>query len=193
MAKETETEHRLPEGLRWDDLEAKDGIEQNTFYREMLIELGNASHPLVAAIYAGANTYIKEPRHLKQLIDSIDKIDWYTVWQDGLGDLYEGLLEKNASELKSGAGQYFTPRPLIDAIVAVLKPQAGETIQDPASGTSGFLISADKYIKEQTDDLFDLGEAEQEFQKKRAFVGMELVQDTQRLGLMNCMLHDIEG
>jgi len=193
MAKETETERRLPEGKRWDDLKRRNGVEQHTFYRSLLIDLGKASDPLVAAIYANASTSIKEPRHLAQLIDDIDALDWYSARQDGLGDLYEGLLEKNASELKSGAGQYFTPRPLIYAMVEVIKPQAGEIVQDPAAGTAGFLIIADRYIKHHTDELFDLEASQQEFQKTRAFVGMELVPDAQRLALMNCMLHDIVG
>ena len=100
-------------------------------------------------------------------------------------DLYEGLLEKNASEKKSGAGQYFTPRPLIDCMVALIKPQPGELIQDPAAGTGGFLITTDRHIKKQTDDLFDLAEAEQNFQRDKAFYGIELVQDAHRLLLMN--------
>ncbi|MBU1691131.1 MAG: type I restriction-modification system subunit M [Gammaproteobacteria bacterium] len=193
MAQETETEHRIPAGKRWADLKVKNGVEQHVFYRELLIELGIAPDPLVSAIYANAGTSIKEPRHLAQLIEDIDGLDWYSARQDGLGDLYEGLLEKNAGELKSGAGQYFTPRALIRAMVEVIKPQAGEIVQDPAAGTAGFLIEADRYIKTQTDDLFDLKAEQQEFQKKKALIGMELVPDTQRLALMNCMLHDIEG
>ncbi len=193
MAKETQTEGRLPAGLRWEDLERKTGVEQHSFYRSMLVQLGNASDPLVAAIYSNASTSIKEPRHLAQLIDAIDVIDWYSAREDGLGDLYEGLLEKNANELKSGAGQYFTPRALIYAMVHVMQPQPGEVIQDPAAGTAGFLIIADRYIKQHTGDLFDLSIPQQEFQKRNAFVGMELVPDTQRLALMNCMLHDIVG
>jgi type I restriction enzyme M protein len=193
MAQETATEHRLPVGRRWADVKSRNGVAQHIFYRELLIELGVAPDPLVAAIYANAGTSIKEPRHLAQLIADIDGLDWYSARQDGLGDLYEGLLEKNAGELKSGAGQYFTPRALIKAMVQVIKPQAGELIQDPAAGTGGFLIVADRYIKDHTDDLFDLDTAQQTFQKQQALVGMELVADAQRLALMNCMLHDIEG
>ena len=85
---------------------------------------------------------------------SLDSIDRFSAKKDGLGDLYEGLLEKNASETKSGVGQYFTPRPLIDSIIHLLKPQAGETIQDPAAGTAGFLIAADTYIRGQTDHFY---------------------------------------
>lgn len=107
--------------------------------------------------------------------------------------MYEGLLEKNANETKSGAGQYFTPRPLIDTIVKLMNPKAGETIQDPAAGTAGFLIAAHEFIKDKTDDLYDLGEKEQDFQKRKAYNGMELVPSTRRLALMNCLLHGIEG
>ncbi|MGL4605763.1 MAG: HsdM family class I SAM-dependent methyltransferase, partial [Iodobacter sp.] len=112
---------------------------------------------------------------------------------DGLGDVYEGLLEKNASETKSGAGQYFTPRPLIDSMIALVQPQYGETIQDPAAGTAGFLIAADAFIKAKTDDLYDLNEKQQLFQRTHAYIGMELVPGTRRLALMNCLLHGMEG
>jgi type I restriction enzyme M protein len=193
MTQETETEHRLPAGQRWADLKQRNGIAQLDHYRSSLLLLSRAPDPLVAAVYVGSNTSIKEPRHLAQLVENIDALDWYSARTDGLGDLYEGLLEKNANETKSGAGQYFTPRPLIRAMVEVLKPQPGEVVQDPAAGTGGFLIAADHYIKEQTDDLFTLPLAQQEFQRRHAFVGMELVPDTQRLALMNCMLHDITG
>jgi type I restriction enzyme M protein len=107
--------------------------------------------------------------------------------------MYEDLLERNATEKKSGAGQYFTPRPLIDAIVRRVKPKAGERVQDPAAGTAGFLIAADRYVKEQTSQHYDLGEKEQAFQRKKAFYGIELVEDAHRLALMNLMLHGIEG
>ncbi|MFV7485384.1 HsdM family class I SAM-dependent methyltransferase, partial [Acinetobacter pittii] len=90
----------------------------------------------------------------EQLIRSLDQIDWFSVQKDGLGDLYEGLLEKNAGETKSGAGQYFTPRVLINSMVNCIKPQPGEVVQDPAAGTAGFLIAADQYIKSHTDDLY---------------------------------------
>ena len=99
------------------------------------------------AIFANASSFIKKPAKLSTLVDEIDELDWYSARQEGLGDLYEGLLEKNANEKKSGAGQYFTPRPLIDSMVALMKPQPGEIIQDPAAGTGGFLIAADRYIK----------------------------------------------
>jgi type I restriction enzyme M protein len=166
-------------------------LEQHNRYRQLLVDLSRAPDPLVAGIYANAATSIKEPRHLAQLVSDIDGLDWFTAQQDGLGDLYEGLLQKNANETKSGAGQYFTPRPLIRAMVELVQPQPGEIVQDPSAGTGGFLIAADRYIKERTDDLFSLSSELQEFQRTKAFVGMELVPDTRRLALMNCMLHHI--
>jgi len=193
MAKETETEGQLPKGYRWKDLEAKDGVEQLNFYRELLLHLGTEGKSRVQAIYVNASTSIKVPRNLKKLVDAIDELDWYSAKDEGFGDLYEGLLEKNASEKKSGAGQYFTPRPLIDAMVSLVKPQPGELVQDPAAGTCGFLIAADRYIKSQTKELWDLKEGQIQFQKHKAFYGVELVHDAHRLALMNLMLHDIEG
>jgi type I restriction enzyme M protein len=193
MAKETKTEGQLPTGYRWADIEEKDGAEQLQFYRELLVHLGNEKSSLVQAIFTNASTSLRQPRSLGRLVNSIDGLDWFSAQQEGLGDLYEGLLEKNASEVKSGAGQYFTPRPLIDSIVNLVKPQSGEKIQDPAAGTGGFLIAADRYIKEHTDDLFKLSEQQQEFQRREAFYGIELVPDTHRLALMNAMLHGIEG
>ncbi|HTE39870.1 MAG TPA: N-6 DNA methylase [Steroidobacteraceae bacterium] len=193
MAEETKQEQRLPKSCRWANLRGKDGNTLAHDYRAMLVDLGAAPDKLVAAIYANAHTNIREPKHLAQLIDDIDHIEWYGKSREDLGDLYEGLLQKNATETKSGAGQYFTPRPLIDCMVQLMQPKHNEIIQDPASGTGGFLINAFAYIKKHTKDLFDLSEAEQNFLMKKAFHGVELVPDTQRLGLMNCMLHGLEG
>ena len=193
MAKETGTEKQLPAGYRWDDLEAKDGVDQLTFYRKLLLHLGTEASPRVQAIYANAATSLKQPKHLAKLVEDLDGLDWYEAKEEGLGNLYEGLLEKNANEKKSGAGQYFTPRPLIDSMVRLVKPQAGELVQDPAAGTCGFLIAADRYIKDATNRLDKLPVRLQDFQKYKAFYGVELVHDTHRLALMNLMLHDIEG
>ncbi len=194
--------HPLPEGCRWNDLNNLDGMQLLDEYKRILYVLsngrdteGNIIHedPLIQAIYTDAHTRLREPRHLKQIITNFDRIDWFDAQRDGLGDLYEGLLEKNANETKSGAGQYFTPRALINCMVRCMKPQAGETIQDPAAGTAGFLIAADSYIKQQTDDLADLNAKQQKFQKNQAFIGIELVPNTRRLALMNCLLHGMEG
>ncbi|MBU1230263.1 MAG: type I restriction-modification system subunit M [Proteobacteria bacterium] len=192
MAEETEKESQLPEAYRWKKLVGIDGVEQLTFYKKMLIDLGSEGSKLVQDIYANAASVIQQPRNLRKLVDSIDELDWFSAREEGLGDLYEGLLEKNATETKRGAGQYFTPRRLIESMVDLMQPQAGEIIQDPAAGTGGFLINADAYIRARTGNLYKLPESKQNFQRRQAYHGMELVQDVHRLCLMNLMLHGIE-
>jgi len=192
MMKETEQEAQIPKGYRWDDLLKADGVEQLNFYKKLLVDLGGKGSKRVQAIFNNASTALRQPRHLRTVVDSIDALDWYSAKTEGLGNLYEGLLEKNAEETKSGAGQYFTPRPLIDSMIALVKPQPGEQIQDPAVGTGGFLINANRYLREHHDH-FKLSSAEQDFQRKKAFSGVELVPDVRRLALMNAMLHGIES
>ncbi|WP_122420044.1 N-6 DNA methylase [Pseudomonas viridiflava] len=184
--------HKLPAGSRWSDVTGKTGDNLLKDYQEILSALGQSPDPLIAAVYGGTQTRLTEPRHLEQLIKGLDSIDWFSAHQDGLGDLYEGLLEKNANETKSGAGQYFTPRALIDSIISCLKPRVGETIQDPAAGTAGFLIAADAYIKETT-EYSSLTQAEQERRTYGSYIGIELVSSTRRLALMNCLLHGMES
>lgn len=193
MAKETGTEEKIPEGYRWDNLISKDGIELKKFYKELLNHLGEETTGTIRQIYNNSSTNIDEPKNLDKIVKSIDELDWYSAKEEGLGNLYEGLLEKNANEKKSGAGQYFTPRVLIDVMVKLIDPKPGEKCNDPAAGTFGFMIAADHYIKGKTNDLDDLDLDEQEFQRKEAFSGCELVNDTHRLALMNAMLHDIDG
>ena len=193
MAKETETEDKIPEKYRWDRLAVKDGLALKKFYEELLRELGENCSGRIQEIYSGARSNIEEPANLKKIITNINDLDWYSAKEEGLGNLYEGLLEKNANEKKSGAGQYFTPRVLIDVMTELIAPQPGERCNDPACGTFGFMIAADAYVKAHTDDLFALDSEQQEFQKKEAFTGAELVHETHRLALMNAMLHDIEG
>lgn len=193
MAKETDTEAGIPEAYRWDKLTSKDGLQLKKFYEELLRVLGEDCTGRIQEIYNGARSNIEEPANLKKIITNIDGLDWYSAKEEGLGNLYEGLLEKNANEKKSGAGQYFTPRVLIDVMTELIAPQPGERCNDPACGTFGFMIAADAYIKEHTNDLFDLDEDMQRFQKYEAFTGGELVHETHRLALMNAMLHDIEG
>lgn len=144
-------------------------------------------------IYSGAVTSIQKPANLEKLIKSIDALDWFSAKEEGLGDLYEGLLEKNASEKKSGAGQYFTPRVLIDVMTRLTAPKAGETCNDPACGTFGFMIAAYNYVYHETDEFFDLEKDESDFEIKKAFTGCELVPETHRLALMNALLHGIES
>lgn len=203
MAKETDTEEvtlrngekriNIPAEYRWDELCKRQGIELKRYYKTLLDTLGEQGEGKVKQIYQGAASNIEEPKNLEKIIASIDALDWYSAKEEGLGNLYEGLLEKNANEKKSGAGQYFTPRVLIDVMTHLVAPQPGEKCNDPACGTFGFMIAADRYVKDHTDDLFDLSEAEANFQINEAFSGCELVHDTHRLALMNAMLHDING
>lgn len=193
MAKETGAEKQIPEAYRWDKLTAKSGIELKRFYKELLTHLGENCTGRVREIYQGAATNIEEPKNLEKIITTIDGLDWYSAREEGLGNLYEGLLEKNANEKKSGAGQYFTPRVLIDVMTELVAPQPGERCNDPACGTFGFMIAAHRFVKESTDDFFDLDADTAAFERTEAFTGCELVHDTHRLALMNAMLHDIEG
>ena len=193
MAKETGTEDKIPEKYRWDRLAEKDGLALKKFYEELLRELGENCTGRIQEIYSGARSNIEEPANLKKIITNINDLDWYSAKEEGLGNLYEGLLEKNANEKKSGAGQYFTPRVLIDVMTELIAPQPGERCNDPACGTFGFMIAADAYVKAHTDDLFSLTSEQQAFQKNEAFTGAELVHETHRLAMMNAMLHDIDG
>ncbi|WP_405109600.1 N-6 DNA methylase [Paenibacillus sp. FSL K6-1217] len=193
MMKETNNEGILPEQYRWDSLQERHGLELTNHYRQLLLDLGKDGHEIIKQIYMNAGSNIDEPKNLEKIVRSIDLLDWYSAKEEGLGDLYEGLLEKNASETKSGAGQYFTPRPLIDVIVKLVDPQPGERCNDPAAGTFGFMIAADSHIRSKTDDYFELSQKEAEFQRHEAFTGVELVKDTHRLAMMNAMLHDLHG
>ena len=193
MAKETGSEENIPEGYRWDDLLARKGLELKGFYKDLLDYLGEQCTGRIQEIYKGAATNIDEPKNLEKIIRTIDELDWFSAKEEGLGNLYEGLLEKNANEKKSGAGQYFTPRVLIDVMTRLVAPKAGERCNDPACGTFGFMIAASNFVREQTDDFFDLDEETAEFEYTQAFTGCELVHDTHRLALMNAMLHDIQS
>jgi type I restriction enzyme M protein len=193
MAEETGAQDKIPEGYRWADLTSKEGINLHQFYRKLLLELGTEGKNRIQQIYVNAHTNIDEPKNLEKIVNAINGLDWYSAKEEGLGDLYEGLLQKNADEKKSGAGQYFTPRPLINAMVQLVKPELGECCGDPACGTFGFMIVADQYLRMKYDDYFDLTTESQEFQRRQAFTGIELVQDAHRLALMNAMLHGIEG
>ena len=193
MAKETYTEDTIPEDCRWDALRDLRGLDLKNHYKKVLDKLGTETQGRVREIYAGAATNIDEPKNLEKIITSIDELDWFSAKEEGLGSLYEGLLEKNANEKKSGAGQYFTPRVLIDVMTHLVKPQPGERCNDPACGTFGFMIAAAQYVRDMTDDYADLTEELANFEVEEAFSGCELVHDTHRLALMNAMLHGIDG
>jgi type I restriction enzyme M protein len=147
---------------------------------------------MVREIFDNASTFIREPQNLTTLVTAIDELDWFSEERDQFGDLYEGLLQKNAEETKRGAGQYFTPRELIALLVRLMQPQPREIIQDPAAGTGGFLIAADRYMRARTDGYFGLDDSGV-WQKRNAIHGMENVPGTLRLLLMNLYLHDIDS
>lgn len=197
MVQETDTETdsqsgevRIPEGYRWKDLESYDAASRLEEYKKLLIHLGTHGSQITKAIYANASTVIRKPATLSKLVTEVDKLDWYSVKAEGLGDMYEGLLEINASEKKSGAGQYFTPRTLINVMVELMNPTLDDVIVDPTAGTGGFLISAHHHIK-QNNDIMSLDERAYDKYQHGTFFGMELVPDTRRLAMMNLMLHDI--
>ena len=179
-------------GAKWADLVNASAPDRLERYEDLLRDYGRHGKGIIEQIYANASTIITKPATLSKLVTEIDKIDWYSVHREDLGDLYEGLLERNSSEKKSGAGQYFTPRELINSIVAVMKPTLKDVIQDPAAGTGGFLIAANHYLR-QHNDIYALTDDQQRSYRHATFYGMELVQDTHRLALMNLLLHGIEG
>lgn len=195
MASEQKDETRIPEQYRWRAINAANEAEVLQRYRQALVDLGNpdkVSDRSVVAIFQNATTVVREPATLRKLIDAIDGLHWFSDERDAFGDAYEGLLQKMAEETKRGAGQYFTPRVLIDVMVALTQPQPGEVIQDPAAGTGGFLIAADRHMRAATDDYFELSERLKKFQLGQAIRGIENVPDTFRLLLMNLHLHKID-
>lgn len=179
----------VPKSLNWQSLLEKDGAELEIHYIKTLTELGK-KEGIIGVIFRKAQNKIQDPAKLRKLIaDLIDRENWLSLEVDVKGDAYEGLLEKNAADVKGGAGQYFTPRPLINAIVGVMQPKAGMKIHDPACGTGGFLLSAFNYIikhqKLNKDQIQDL--------QHKTFTGNEIVPLAARLCVMNLYLHGMNG
>ena len=174
----------------WEYLTSLEGLELKQYYYQLLTELGSAPLQEISRIYVKAVSSIEEPKNLKKIITEINKLDWYDAKQEGLGDLYEGLLQRNAEEKKSGAGQYFTPRPLIDVMTELIDPQLGDKCFDPACGTFGFMIAAHR-IATGGKTRFDLTEAEYKQKIEDNYGGVELVPDAYRLALMNAYLHNV--
>lgn len=183
----------IPAGLDWAALRELSGTELRDHYEHTLRELGKQPN-LLGAIFAGALSRFREPTNLKRLIQLIDEIEWAALDVDLKAEAYEGLLQKFAAEQK-GAGQYFTPRPLIRTMVQCTQPdiRAHEafTIHDPAAGTGGFLIGAVEWLLEATN--YQLERDVQRRMVHGTYSGAELVQETRRLALMNLFLHGIEG
>ena len=178
----------LPKGFDWPSLLAKDGDELFDHYRHLLDELGREKGT-IGLIFAKAQNKFQDPAKLRRLVlDLIDGENWSAMGADVKGDAYEGLLEKNAQDTKSGAGQYFTPRPLIQAMVDCIAPKPGETVCDPACGTGGFLFAAHNHVASHNPNLT---REQKKHLKEKALRGWELVQSTARLAAMNMMLHGI--
>src|SRR5438445_3316237 len=177
----------IPEKCSWPELVKRDGDELEIHYRHTLEELGKEPG-LIGVIFRKAQNKIQDPAKLRRLIaDLIDKEDWSSLDTDVKGDAYEGLLQKNAEDVKGGAGQYFTPRPLIRAIVDVMQPQPNETICDPACGTGGFLLIAHDFIHNHN----KLDKKQLTFLNTEQLRGVELVDSVARLCCMNLVLHGI--
>jgi len=175
----------------WENLTKLEGLELKKYYNALLTELGSAPLNEISRIYVKAVSSIDEPRNLKKIITEINKLDWYDAKNEGLGDLYEGLLQKNADEKKSGAGQYFTPRVLIDVMAELIAPELGEKCFDPACGTFGFMIAAYR-IATKGRSFYELTDTEVN-QIEHSFGGVELVPDAHRLALMNAYLHNVSA
>ena len=180
---------QIPKDVNWQSLVDKEGDELEVHYRHILENLSK-KEGLLGVIFRKAQNKIQDPAKLKRLVLLINGETWVGLDVDVKGEIYEGLLEKNAEDVKSGAGQYFTPRPLIKALVKVMKPKPGMTICDPACGTGGFVLSAYDYLTE-TNPLMD--KDQREFLKYKTFRGWDIVDGVARLCVMNLFLHGIGG
>ena len=179
----------VPAGYRWGDLASPqmEGTKLEAHYRKTLQVLGQQGG-MLGLIFRKAQNKIQDPAKLRQLVvELIGKEDWLAMSADVKGDAYEGLLERNAQDVKGGAGQYFTPRPLITAIVDCLQPQPGEVIVDPACGTGGFLLPTHDYLSHH----FNLDKGQKRHLRYEALRGVELVDGVSRLCAMNLLLHGI--
>ncbi len=191
-----EFSQHIPEEYRWETfVNDKDNAAAFQRYREFLTTVSSkTTSDSIKEIYTDASTSLRKPVNFNTLVQAIDKLDWYEENdRDVMGDIYESLLEKNAGEKKSGAGQYFTPRPLINIMVDLVAPKLGEKWNDPAAGTFGFMIAADHYLRSKYDQYYYLSEKDRAFQINEAFSGVELVGDAHRLALMNARLHGMES
>lgn len=181
----------IPTEWNWESLLTLDGVDLEVHYRKLLEALSKTSG-LIGLIFRKSQNKIQNPALLKRLVNLIHdggKQSWLSMSVDVKGDIYEGLLEKNAQDTKSGAGQYFTPRVIIDAMVEIMKPTQNDTIFDPACGTGGFLLSAYSYIHKN----HRLNKEEEKRVKEEVLGGCELVANTARLCVMNMYLHNIGG
>lgn len=185
----------LPKRCDWATLREKSGMDLLDSYSEVLRILSRQDG-ILADIFAGSLSKFREPVNLKKLMGLIDETRWSAIDVDIKADAYEGLLQKYAAEQK-GAGQYFTPREAIRAVVRCIKPDIRErrdfAIHDPGLGTAGFLIGAYEWMMKQTNEGALLSREDRERLQNHTFSGVEVVQDTRRLGLMNLFLHEIHA
>lgn len=176
----------IPPELAWPTLKNLKGAELEVHYVTVLREL--AGKPgMLGQIFTKSQNKIQDPAKLARVVEMVDETEWVVLGADTKGEIYEGLLEKNAEDTKSGAGQYFTPRVLIKAMVACVRPLPDKTIADPACGTGGFFLAAYDYLLAD----HDLNKAQKAFLKHETFFGHEIVANTRRLCLMNMFLHNI--
>ncbi|ATN35237.1 SAM-dependent methyltransferase [Rhizobium sp. ACO-34A] len=187
IAEENGIERLLPEGFRWNDLKDHSDDRLLSFYQEMLTYLGNhVENATIQAIYAFPTTVFSHAENLRAVIDGIAKLNWQDLTTDRFGQIYEGLIEKSSQDVRSGAGQYFTPRALVNSMVKLMKPQLGELIQDPATGSGGFLIAADRFIRStNSQDAYN--------EKPPRYQGAEIEKNTRRICLMNTFLNGLDA
>ncbi len=178
----------IPQGFDWQSLLDKDGDALEVHYRHILETLGKEKG-MLGVIFRKSQNKIQDPAKLKRLIMLINDETWVGLDIDVKGEIYEGLLQKNAEDIKSGAGQYFTPRPLIKAIIEVMRPEPGMTICDPACGTGGFFLGSHDYISRH----YQLDKDQKRFLKFKTFQGKDIVDGVVRLCVMNLYLHGISG
>ena len=177
----------VPEQYQWQKLKGLKGAALELLYVEALRELGNAKG-MLGQIFTKAQNKIQDPAKLSRLIDMIDETNWVGLDADIKGEIYENILERNAEDTKSGAGQYFTPRALIQAMVECIDPQPGKTIADPSCGTGGFFLSAYDHLVTRYPNM---NREQKKLLKDGTFYGNEIVAGTRRLCLMNLFLHNI--
>ena len=187
FAQENNSESLIPAGYRWADLESHEVGGLLGFYQEMLTHLGAiASNDVVRAVYAFPTTAFSHSENLKAVVEGIGKLKWQQVGLDRFGDIYSGLIEKSTRDARSGAGQYFTPRPLVDSIIETISPRLGELIQDPAAGSGGFLVAADRFLRRQHT-------GEQYARNRPTYHGVEIEKNARRICLMNTFLHNLDA
>ena len=178
----------IPKGYAWSDMNTLTGLELENQYKKTLEKLGEQGG-ILGEIFKGAVNKISNAAILYRIVQMIDKEKWVSMSSDVKGEIYEGLLQKNAEDVKSGAGQYFTPRPIIRAMVRCVRPEPMKTIADPCCGSGGFFLAAQDYIANL--DNYTLDREQKEFLKNQTFYGNELVAETFKMALMNLYLHNI--